>query len=198
MEPGRRLLLVRHSLPEMATGVPASCWHLSTEGRRRCRALAEHLAAYEPVAIVASEEPKAVETGQIVARILGLPFGTAPGLHEHERAVIRDLGSHDEFQAQVTALFERPAELVLGHETADQAHTRFTQAVARVLQQHTTGNLVIVSHGTVMTLLISRANHLDPVLFWQSLALPAYAVLSLPDLKLVEVVPQPADAVGRT
>ena len=188
MQPGRLLLLVRHSLPQMVTGVPASRWRLSAEGRHRSRALAERLAAYDPAAIVASEEPKAVETGQIVALVLGLPFETAPGLHEHERAVVRDLGSPEEFQAQVAAFFQRPGELVLGYETAGQAHARFAQAVARVLELHPDGNLVIVSHGTVMSLLVARANDLDPVPFWQSLGLPALAILSLPDLKLVELV----------
>jgi broad specificity phosphatase PhoE len=179
----------------MVTGVPASQWVLSTEGRRRCQSLAKHVATYEPAAIIASEEPKAVETGQIVARILGLPFETALGLHEHKRAVVRDLDSPDTFQAQVAAFFERPGELVLGFETADQAHARFTQALSRILERHSAGNLAIVSHGTVMTLLIARANHLDPLPFWRNLGLPASAVLSLPDLKLVEVVPQPGNAV---
>ena len=198
MQPGRLLLLVRHSLPQMVTSVPASRWCLSAEGRRRCRALAAHLDAYDPVAIVASEEPKAVETGQIVARILDRPFETAPGLHEHERAVVRDLGSPEEFQAQVAAFFERPGELVLGYETADQAHARFAQAVARILKLHPDGNLLIVSHGTVISLLVARANDLDPIPFWQSLGLPALAILSLPDLKLVELVSQPADARDQT
>ena len=39
-----------------------------------------------------------------------------------------------------------------------------------------------------MTLLIARANRLDPIPFWKSLGLPAFAILSLPDLKLLEVV----------
>jgi len=179
---------VRHSLPEFVTGVPASQWHLSAEGRRRCEKLAERLAAYDLAAVISSEEPKAVETGQIVAERLGIPFETAPGLHEHERGIVRDLGSQEEFQAQVARFFERPGELVLGYETADLAHIRFAAAVAAVLEQYPSDNLAIVSHGTVMTLFIARANRLDLAPFWKSLGLPAFAVLSLPDLRLLEVV----------
>jgi broad specificity phosphatase PhoE len=184
----RTLVLVRHSLPEFVTGVPASQWRLSDEGRRRCKKLAERLAAYDLAAVVTSEEPKAAETGQIVARILGLPVETAPGLHEHERAIVRDLGSQEAFQAQVTRFFEHPGELVLGYETADEAHGRFAAAVARILEQYPEGNLAIVSHGTVLTLFAARANGLDPIPFWKSLGLPAFAVLSLPEYGLVEVV----------
>jgi broad specificity phosphatase PhoE len=184
----QKLILVRHSLPEMVTGVPAREWHLSAEGRHRCAALAGRLAAYELGAVVSSEEPKAVETGQIVAETLGLPFDTVPGLHEHERGVVRSLWAKDEFQARMASFFEHPDELVLGHETADQAHTRFARAVASVIQWVPAGNLAIVSHGTVMTLLISRTAGLDPIPFWQGLGLPSFAVLSLPDLSLLEVV----------
>ncbi len=179
---------MRHSLPELVTGVPASQWHLSAEGRRRCETLGARLAAYGLTTVVSSEEPKAAETGQIVARILDIPFETAPGLHEHERGVVQSLGSREEFQAQVARSFEHPDELVLGYETADEAHARFAAAVARVLEQHPTGNPAIVSHGTVMTLFIARAAGLDPVPFWKRLGLPAFVVLSLPGLHLLEVV----------
>jgi broad specificity phosphatase PhoE len=88
-------------------------------------------------------------------------------------------------------LFEHPDELVLGYETADEAHARFARAVADVLSSHPSGNLVIVTHGTVMTLFIARAGsagHFDPIPFWKGLGLPAFAVLSLPDLKPIKVV----------
>ena len=186
--PGQKLILVRHSLPEMVTGVPASKWHLSAEGRRRCAALAERLAAYEPAAVVSSQEPKAVETGQIVAETLELPFETAPGLHEHQRGVVRGIGSREAFEVQITRFFAQPDELVLGYETADEAHARFARAITQTIGRHAVSNLAIVSHGTVMTLLITRANRIDPIPFWQSLGLPSFAVLSRPNLSLLELV----------
>lgn len=190
----RRLILVKHSLPDIVAGVRASEWRLSDEGRRRCIPLAERLAVYQPTVIVASEEPKAVETGQIVAERLGLPFETAPGLHEHERPKVGHLGTHEQFVAQAIRLFEHPGELVFGSETADQAHTRFAHAIAHALERFTDGNVIVISHGTVMTLFIARTNRLDPIPFWKSLGLPAFAILSLPDLKLLEVVTD----VGKT
>ncbi len=186
--PARTLILVRHSLPEFVTGVPASQWRLSDEGRRRCQPLARRLAAYKPTAVISSEEPKAIETGQICARVLRLPFKTAPGLHEHQRGVVHDMGSREEFEAQVGRVFEQPDRLVFGSETGDQAHARFSSAIAHVMTQYPSGRLAIVSHGTVVTLFIARATGLDPLAFWQSLGLPAFAVLSLPELELRELV----------
>lgn len=184
----RRLFLIRHSLPEFATGIPASQWRLSDEGRRRCQPLADRLAAYKLTSIISSEEAKAIETGQICAGRLSLPFETAPGLHEHQRGVVNDLGSREAFEAQVGRFFEQPDKLVFGRETANQAYARFSKAIAAVVAQHPSGNLAVVSHGTVMTLFVARATDLAPFPFWKSLGLPAFAVLSLPALDLLEVV----------
>jgi broad specificity phosphatase PhoE len=188
VKPERKLVLVRHALPEFVVGLPASEWQLSDEGRRRCGRLADRLAAYDLAAVITSTEPKAVETGQIVADSLALSLETAPGLHEHERGVVTDTGDQGAFQEQVSRLFERPDELIFGTETADQAHARFATAVAAAIERHPHGNLAIVAHGTVITLFIARAAALDPVLFWKSLGLPSFAVLSLPDLHLLEVI----------
>lgn len=179
---GRCLILVRHSLPEIAPSVQASQWHLSEEGRRRCEKLAERLAAYEPHLIITSLEPKAIETGEIVARILGIPCETAPNLHEHERPKEEHFGTREEFEAQVSGLFERPGELVFGSETADEAHDRFSSAVEKVLEMHRSGTVAIVAHGTVLTLFVARAAGVEPISFWKRLGLPAFVVLSLPEL----------------
>jgi broad specificity phosphatase PhoE len=184
----RKLVLVRHSVPELVVGVPASLWQLSDEGRRRCQGLADRLAPYDLAAVITSTEPKAIETGQIVADSLNLTPQTAPDLHEHERGVVTSMGSQEAFQAQVSRFFQHPDELILGHETANQAHARFSSAVAAVIEGRPHGNLAIIAHGTVMTLFIARTSGLDPVRFWRGLGMPAFIVLSLPDLRLLEAV----------
>ena len=89
------LILVRHSLPEIDFVVSSHEWHLSAEGRRRCERLADALTNYDPVAIVSSEEPKAVETAEIVAARFGVRVEVEPDLHEHDRR-----GQHQESISQ--------------------------------------------------------------------------------------------------
>jgi broad specificity phosphatase PhoE len=173
-----KLILVRHSQPEIVPDLPASQWRLSQVGRQRCKRLAEKLAVYAPDVIVTSLEPKAVETGQIVARLLDRPFETAADLHEHDR---RNVGF-------LVDLFEQPGRLVLGSETADAAHARFADAVASVIAKHPGCNVAVVAHGTVMTLLVARVAGLEAAPFWKRLGLPAFVVLSLPEYTLLEVV----------
>jgi broad specificity phosphatase PhoE len=186
MSDTRYLLLVRHSAPEVVPGVPAREWRLSAEGRSRCGPLAERLATYAPTAIVASVEPKARETAELVAAPLDLSVETAVGLHEHERDGAGYLG-RDAFEAAMRAFFARPGELVLGRETAAQAVTRFSAEVVRVLSGRRAGNVAIVTHGTVLSLFVAQRAGVAPYPFWRSLALPALVALQLPAFALAAV-----------
>jgi broad specificity phosphatase PhoE len=185
----RHLILVKHSQPQIIHNLPAAQWHLSDEGRRRNAVLAERLAAYQPAAVVASREPKAMETGYTVASILNTPFTTAESLHEHDRSDIVWLGT-DDFEAAVARFFAHPTELVFGRETADQACERFTAAVDAAIAVHPSGNLVIVAHGTVIALLVAARAGVEPLPLWRRLGLPSFVVLELPDMAIVEVVEQ--------
>jgi broad specificity phosphatase PhoE len=184
----RKLILIKHSRPEIVPALPASQWRLSQDGRLRCRRLAQKLAVHDPAVIVASLEPKAIETGRIVADHLGRPLETSPDLHEHDRREVKFVQDRNEFQRLVARLFQDPDKLVFGSETADQAHERFARAVASVIERFPGGNLALVSHGTVITLFVSRAVGAEPIRLWKRLDLPAFVVLSLPDLSLLKVV----------
>jgi broad specificity phosphatase PhoE len=181
------LILIRHSLPEIVPTVSANQWSLSEAGRQRCGPLAEKLAFFHPDVVVTSIEPKAIETGRIVAQHLKAPLETAEGLHEHERPEAT-FGSMEQFEAAVARLFEQPGRLVFGAETADQAHQRFAQAVTATIGRYPYQSVAIVTHGTVMALFVSRMVGLEPLLLWKRLGLPAFVVLSLPSFGLVAVV----------
>ena len=146
------------------------------------------LAEYAPKAIVASDEPKAVETAEIVARHLELAPETSAGLGEHDRSGMRYHTDKDEFERLVAGLFAQPDRLVFGRETANEARQRFAAAVGDVLARHTRGNVVAVAHGTVITLLVARYNRVKPYEYWRRLGLPSFAVLSVPAMKLLETI----------
>ena len=85
-------------------------------------------------------------------------------------------------------LFRRPGELVLGDETADEAADRFEDAVDRVLADHPQGNVAIVSHGTVIALLLARHGTGRGFQIWRDMGLPSFAVLDVPGYRLEKTV----------
>jgi hypothetical protein len=48
--------------------------------------------------------------------------------------------------------------------------------------------LVVVTHGTVLSLYVAAVTGLDVVALWRRLDLPSYLVLARPDLGLIEIV----------
>jgi broad specificity phosphatase PhoE len=182
----RSLILVRHSTPDIKRDVPAAEWHLSSEGERRARTFADRVSFTDATTVFSSCEPKALETAQAIAAKLNLVVEAVPGLHEHERPVAQML-SREAFDQNIRDLFARPGERVFGAETANQARRRFTAALMRLVTR-TGGDVLVVSHGTVITLFVAEATGVEPFAFWKRQEMPFAVSLSLPELRLERTI----------
>jgi broad specificity phosphatase PhoE len=129
-------------------------------------------------------------TARLAARELGCTAETVSGLHENDRTGLPVLPT-PEFRERMRQFFAHANEHFMGDETADQAYQRFDRAVHTVIEQHA-GTIVVVAHGAVITLFVSRHAGLEPFALWEQLDLPAYVVMSLPGLSLIEIVPSVA------
>jgi broad specificity phosphatase PhoE len=178
------LTLVRHSLPEIKKDLPASQWKLSEEGKARARRLADVLKSHGFDFIATSHEPKAVETAQILADQFGLQPRVIAGLHEHERRNTPYLSKID-FEANVREFFEKPDIPVFGDETADQAHARFSGTINSILSENNNSKIAIVSHGTVISLFVSRLSGKPGFKIWSELGLPCFMVLDMQSKELM-------------
>lgn len=188
----QHLLLIRHAKTQSDSAMPAAQWRLSHEGREECAGLAKRLRPYAPTLFVSSTEPKAIETAQLTAQHLGgLPSMIAAGLQEHDRSNVNWLVTQEAFDAKVRQLFVQPGELVFGTETADQAHARFTTAVEGLVAEYPEETLAIVTHGTVMSMLVGRANNLNELTFWENLQMPDVVVLEQSEFGLVNEKTEP-------
>jgi len=183
----RKLILVKHARPQVAEGISSRNWHLSDEGRAACGPLADVLRAHDPGIIITSDEPKAFETGQLLGEALGKPVGTAEGLHEHDRSNVPMMPSR-EFLSMLALFFRERDRLVLGRETATEAATRFQNAIDRIVSTHDSGNIVVVTHGTVLALFAADHEAGDAFTFYRKLGLPSLMTFSIPEYRLEEIV----------
>jgi broad specificity phosphatase PhoE len=182
-----KLILIKHAHVEVAPELPPDRWHLSEKGKLSCKELADRLAVYTPFVLVSSEETKAMETAAEIARELQMPSSAHPGLEEHDRSNVPVMQSR-EFISMVELFFRRPEELVLGREMAAGALSRFRSAIDNVITEHPDEDLAIVSHGSVIALLLAEFTGKSGFGLWRSLGLPSFAVLSLPDFQVIEAV----------
>jgi len=169
----KKLILIKHASPQVIPGTPPEQWRLSAQGRASCAALAERLRAHAPRLIVSSTEPKAVETAQLVSEALTIPIETAVDLHEHDRSNVPHMRS-SEFISSMELFFRRPDELVLGNETAREAEDRFNAAIEAVhASRQSSDSIAVVSHGTVIALLLARRTNRPAFQLWREWGLPS-------------------------
>ena len=104
--------------------------------------------------IWSSTETKAIEAAGILAGALGLGIGVSRDLGENDRSATGFLPPK-EFESVADAFFASPSESVRGWERAVDAQARIQKAVAQIAGDHGDGDLAIVAHGAVGTLLFS-------------------------------------------
>lgn len=179
-----KLILVRHSLPDIVSDVPARRWTLSEEGRRRCAPLARALDAWLPAVLASSHETKAHETARLLAQTWNVPLAVRDGLEEQHRETAPFLTA-DGFRHAMRTFFDKPAELVFGEETADAASARFSGAIGALLEEHPEENVVVVTHGTVIALYVAQHTGVDAFDVWGRLALPDAIILDRGDHTIV-------------
>ena len=183
-----QLILIKHATPLKDANRPSHEWKLSDAGREQAAALAERLRDRAVDVVVTSTEPKAIETGEIIAKALGVPIESAEGLEEHDRSNV-PLMQTREFISTVAMFFKEPNRLVLGRETARDAKERFEDALDEVMRRHESKNVAVVSHGTVLSLFVAPLAKEDPFQLWRRMGLPSYVVVEWTEApRVVDVV----------
>lgn len=184
-----KLIIIRHSTTRQVADVDSHQWELTPEGRERCTLLAQEIRVYGIQQIITSEETKAATTGQYTASKLGIPYRTAPHLHEQKRSTAPYYNHLEDFRAAIRVAMQTPDQLIFGEETFRAAQKRFSQQIEDLLRTYPEETIAVVTHGTVMSLYLEHITGSSAYSFWEQLEMPAYAVLSLPEKKLIDFVP---------
>jgi broad specificity phosphatase PhoE len=133
---------------------PVPEWSLSERGLMRMHAALSLPWASDLTAVYASEEKKAIEGAEVLARTLNLRVQTRAALGEVDRSATGYL-PHAEHEATADELFARPALSTRGWETASSAQARIVSAVTEIVAADGgDGAVAIVSHGAVGAFLL--------------------------------------------
>ena len=148
-----KLLFITHPQVTVEPTKPVTEWSLSKEGRARTARFSASPALAKLGAIWSSTETKALESAMILAQHLRLPVRQMSRLGENDRSST-GYRERAEFERMANAFFGNPDESISGWETARAAQERIVGAVQEIVSQHQNGDLAIVSHGAVGTLLL--------------------------------------------
>ena len=171
----RRLVLVRHAQVRLDPELPPQRWELTADGRADGERLAR-LDVFDGIAaVVTSPEPKARATAEPIAAAAGVELRVDPDLREAERGAA-PVDDRAAFVARVDAWLG--GTRVPGWEERDFAAARIVGCIERLLAA-SSGDLALVSHGTVLSLYLSwlRGQERVDLDEWAALSLPAVAVV---------------------
>lgn len=140
-------------LIDAATPVPR--WWLSDNGRARARLLLRADWLPRLSRIVSSDETKAVETAEIVAKAAGLNVEIRENMGENDRSATGFLPP-EEFEAVADRFFAEPERSARGWATARHEQARIVDAIDDVLRGHDAGDVLFVGHGAVGALNLCR------------------------------------------
>ncbi|BAV51715.1 phosphoglycerate mutase [Mesorhizobium sp. 113-1-2] len=147
------LYYVTHPQVQIDAAVPVPEWGLSDIGRARAVAMLDQPWVGSIRRIVSSGERKAIETGEILARHLRLAVEVRERMHENDRSATGFLPP-PEFEAVADQFFANPHKSVRGWERAIDAQQRIVSEVAAVIGGDEAGDIAVVGHGGVGTLLL--------------------------------------------
>ncbi|MBN9333926.1 histidine phosphatase family protein [Devosia sp.] len=171
----KTIVLIRHAAPTVVEDAASNGWVLSDGGRKAAMALASRLLGFGFAELLSSPEPKAMQTAQILADRIGSQTHIDVRLREHDRRSVGFL-EREIFEARIASIFDRPEEVTYGDESADAVHVRFSAAIDDAMSR-SSGSVAAVTHGTAMTIYVSRLVGIVPMPFWTKLAMPAAIVI---------------------
>ena len=128
-------------------------WGLSKVGRERAQVFALHPGLVRTKRIVSSGERKAIDTAEIVAGVLGVEIEVRENMHENDRTATGYLPA-PAFERTADQFFAHPNESVDGWERAIDAQTRIVHELESVLARDGKGDVLVIGHGGVGTLLL--------------------------------------------
>lgn len=156
----RVLRYLTHPQVQIDPSVPVPEWGLSEVGRARADLFASLPVLGFTRTIVSSAETKAIETAKAVSDIINVPVQIRERTHENDRSATGFL-EPEEFERVATHFFEAPEDSVRGWERAVDAQARISQEAAEVIKDHPEGDLLMVGHGGVGTLLYCQLAALE-------------------------------------
>jgi broad specificity phosphatase PhoE len=146
------LILIRHGeTGKNVSGVLHSSGDvekLTEKGADQITHTAEKMKEFAPVKIYSSNEARAIQSGELMAKDIGVPFESVAGLQERNWGEFSDQ-PWAEVQKVLSpmSLEERYTYIPPGGESWQQFEERLIHALSQILEKHKDKSVAVVCHG---------------------------------------------------
>ncbi len=182
------IYFLRHAETQFDESIPVQEWSITSDGLEKTKELASKEAFEAIQGIVHSNEKKARQTADAFAEGLDVQMYALSGLdelkREHEGAL-----SDDDYRARVRETLMNMDENVPGWESGSAALGRFESAVKKVNMMFHRKNVLLVSHGIVLTAYFCKLKNFQSIAFerWSQLKFLTWGLVR-GDRVLIDIV----------
>ncbi|MFH1456148.1 MAG: histidine phosphatase family protein [archaeon] len=172
------LIFLRHAETKKDKSIPVSQWVLTREGKEKSKNLTNDKYLLDVDIIITSTEKKAFQTAKHLADKLNKEIIQIKDLSELNRDK-GEIMTKEEYDQMKVKIFEDLDFTDFGWETCNHALERFRKTVKEIDKKYENKKILIVAHGTVMTLYFSYLqNSLDNIFTrWKSLGFCDYGIV---------------------
>ena len=168
------IILLRHAETGIDPSLPAHEWSITMDGVKETRELARSDIFTKVDGIIHSSERKARQTADVFAEGLKVDLYEIPEFDEVHRP-IGPLLSNSEYRLRVRETLTNWGRGPSGWESGAQALRRFSEAVKRIDIMFYDQNILVVSHGIILTLYFAQLRSLQSIAFERWTQMPFLA-----------------------
>ncbi|OLS30130.1 MAG: phosphoglycerate mutase GpmB [Candidatus Thorarchaeota archaeon AB_25] len=172
------LYFLRHAETKEDESTPVRDWRITDAGIDLTRELVRSEKFGEIHGIIHSSEGKARQTAEVFAEGIDVQMYQLSGLdelsREHEGAL-----TYEEYRDRVHTTLRDPEKSVPGWESGASALKRFEDAVRKVDIMFHRKNVLIVSHGLVLTLYFCKLKNFESIAYerWTQIKFLAWGLV---------------------
>jgi broad specificity phosphatase PhoE len=172
------LIFIRHAKTLVDKNTSIEDWILTKEGEQQANSLTESSNFDNADLLISSEEKKSSLTLIPLSKKLGMEIIRVKELGEIKRPNSEKL-TLQEYEDMKTKVFKNLNFTEHGWETANDALSRFKQAIKNIDSTYQNKIIIICAHGTVMTLFFADLQGKLDDLFsrWHSLEFGAHGIV---------------------
>ncbi len=168
------IILLRHAETSINPSLPAREWSITADGIKKTRELAKSDIFTKIDGIVHSSERKARQTADVFAEGLQVDLYELPEFDELRRPA-GTLLSNKEYRLRVRETLTDWGRGPPGWESGAQALRRLSEVVKRINIMFYDKNILVVSHGIILTLYFSQLRSLQSIAFERWTQMPFLA-----------------------
>jgi broad specificity phosphatase PhoE len=168
------LYFLRHAETTIDPSLPAYEWSVTQKGLQRAGELAKSEVFGKIEGIVHSSEKKAQQTADIFAEELAVDIHEIPELSELQRHN-REFLTNQEYRLMVRKTLADWDHNVPGWESGSEALYRFVEGVKRINIMFYSRNILVVTHGLVLTLYFCQLRNFQSIAYERWTQMPFLA-----------------------